>query len=181
MRKIFAAILAVAALLMVAGPASAEGETSGPITIESTNPGAGGFVALTDSKNFALACDFGGSSNARARVDITNIGKSALGNDVDADDIWYRSLKTSTNTAATFTPDRVWLQLHNVVTDTWIGWTARGGNALGDGVTVPTSFHWDPAGKTGTPPAFTFDKVRLVANTLGGLQCISPSRGLAID
>jgi hypothetical protein len=136
-----------------------------------------GVTPLTAS--FALACNFPSPSvNARARVDIKNVDVAPAGSDIDADDIWYRSLHQD-NTQSTFTPDWVTIQVHSTgAISGWLKWTTRGGTT-GDDVTVPSSYHWDPAGKTGTPGTYVFDQIRMVARTLSGTQCTSPAHAVS--
>lgn len=166
MRKILA-LIAVAALAIV-------GFTASPAS-------AGSVTALTDSKNFALACDLGGTSNARSRIDFTNIEKGVFGNWVDADDIWYRSLATSTNAQSTWRPTFVGVEVH-LNGFGWDLWTSRGGSASdGSATTVAPNVHWDPTQKTIVPTGAGYDAVRIVAySTSGALSCTSPSHSLAV-
>ena len=136
-------------------------------------------AACTSATCFALVCDFP-SGNARARVDFTNIVTHNQRSKIDADDAWYRSLKTSTNGAATFTPDLIQIDKYDanadVGSDPWSRWTYQGGG-LDDGVSVPASKRWDPSSNQGTFPVYTM--VRMQAWSLGGQYCRSASRNVS--
>lgn len=165
MKKTLIAIaLAIACVFTVglASPASADDVPVNPESIDAT----------TSPTSFALVCNFPSPSvNARARVDFTGFDVQNLRTRVDADDIWYRSLKQSTNTAATFTPDRVEIDLFDDFAAHWQLWTQRGNN-LQDGSTVPASTHWNPGAKNDLGSTYT--RIKMVAWSLGGTSCSSP-------
>jgi len=124
-------------------------------------------AACAPSACFALYCDWP-SGNARPRVDLTNVFIEQGGAKVDADDIWYRSTRSSTGLPVTgWGVDLVLIQLYDSTAGQWVNWTSRG-------PTTSSSFHWDPSSKFNV--AATYHAIRAYFRSAGGQTCYSAAR-----
>lgn len=182
-RRIIAvfALAGAAGAVALATPAHAEPPVAAPPTVvaqQATDYGVNPVsISSTSPSQFALVADCPGTS-ARSRQDFSGFDVSQLGAKVDATDIWHRSLDLNNN-QKTWQPDRVQIWLRFLDENQRVGyevWTARGGG-LGDGASVPSSYHWDPSGSFNGAHKHT--GIHAETRTLGGVDCTSPWVGVS--